>query len=387
MSTIEKVKIEDAEIQRKIKPWVDKYLKATLDGSRYGIFKKANAEKYVKWHYDIMGLPMPKVLVAENMFEMYTIAKKFENVTQFTETMETKTKPVLQTKFEKGLFVQTGIKENKTFFLDTQNIMHPILSTNLYEVMRTQLNELSKDFPKLITTAGWNIGIFLPWVLCAIKDFNLKGYPNDETFAFNDIFVNSGVYAMVFSKDQCVVCRYPKKVWMNDQTRLHNTFGPAVEWGNTKGFEPFDCYYINGRPMQRRIFDLIEKKELTKEMFITETDEEARAGMYEIMEGYGEGRMMEFLGASVVDEQTVVHKNGDTETISLYKTKECFPGETDLNNKSNVPLAWFKCVCPSTGQNYFIPSDSSFKTALEAAKYHRDPNVPLDMDYNFHFRG
>ena len=117
-----------------------------------------------------------------------------------------------------------------------------------------------------------------------------------------------------------------------------------------------------------------------------ETNEDVRAGIYEVVEGSGEGSMMKFLDAKEVDKQTIVHKNGSTEECILYKSENSFPGETDLTGKSNVPLAWVKLTCPTSGTRYLIPSDSSFTNVLDALKYHRPEGVPESLKYVWHSR-
>lgn len=61
-----------------------------------------------------------------------------------------------------------------------------------------------------------------------------------------------------------------------------------------------------------------------------------------------------------VDKHIFIHKNGESEEMILYKTKEKFNGEEDLSGNSPAPLAWLKMTCPSTGTKYLIPSDVSF---------------------------
>ena len=108
--------------------------------------------------------------------------------------------------------------------------------------------------------------------------------------------------------------------------------------------------------------------------------------MFEIVESRGEGSMLTFLGAEVVHEQSFVHGNGDIEYMKLYKTKETFSLEEDLNGNINVPLCWLVMECPSTGTKYLIPSDSSFKTCEEAAKFARPDYVTKGVPYSWQSR-
>jgi hypothetical protein len=196
--------------------------------------------------------------------------------------------------------------------------------------------------------------------------------------SWNDLYQKSNVYSAIFSELLCVVSKYPKKVHRNENNDMHRTDGPAIEWGFSTDITKFDGYYVNGRNMPQWIFG-----EVTKEQFINETNEDIKAGIYEVIEAKGEGTMLNFLGATEVDKQSVVHGDGSVEELILYKTTERFKEEEDLNGKTNVPLAWIKMCCPSTGTKYLIPSDSSFNSAMDAAKFARPTIVPQELEYTW----
>jgi hypothetical protein len=174
----------------------------------------------------------------------------------------------------------------------------------------------------------------------------------------------------------CIVSKYPNSIKRDEENRLHCINGYAVQFSDGYG-----QYYIHGRAMPSWIF-----APFTKEQFISETNEDVKAGMYEVIEGQGEGSMLSFLGAGIVHEQTFVHANGDTELMQLYKTEDYFDEEEDLNGNSGVPLCWLKLTCPSTMATYLIPSDSSFQTCEEAAKYARPDYVSKEVPYKWFSR-
>ena len=91
-------------------------------------------------------------------------------------------------------------------------------------------------------------------------------------------------------------------------------------------------------PYLNHILDAINDTEeslrgFTKEQFLKEENEDVRGGMYEIIESKGEGSMLTFLDAIEIDKQSFVHSNGEIEEMILYKTKESFNEEEDLNGK------------------------------------------------------
>lgn len=383
----EKIKIPEEVILAKAKPFVEKFTAGITTGERYRNFSKKAAEKLVKWHYDLAGLPMPEVVIAENMEEMFKFAKKTKGAVDFTKQMETKTKPAMQRKIEVEIFEQVDIQEAKNFYLGIQKPINDMLAVNLYDVLKNTLSDLTKDTPNIISTIGWNGVSIVTWKSFTSEPAGLGLGTKIEDFEeWRDMYVDARIFASILSSKTAIICKYPMEIHYGEDGRLHNAAGPAVLWGHTKGEPEFDCYYLHGRRMDRELFDMFKQGRLTKEAFLGEQDEDRRAGMYEIIESQGEGSMMTFLGAEVVDKQNVVHENGEMEELTLYKTKEKFALESDLTGKSNVPLAWLGVVCPSTGQRYMLPSDSSFTNVIDAAKYHRPEEVPTDKDYRFKFR-
>lgn len=201
----------------------------------------------------------------------------------------------------------------------------------------------------------------------------------DKYFKLSE-FQDTGIFLTIEFEHAIILIEKPI-VLKRVNGRMHSLDGPAIKWR-----DGYSLNYINGRSMPRWIFDKVAENTITKEDFINEQNEDVKAGIYELIESRREGAMLDFLDAEEVDRKTFVHANGELEEMVLYKTKEKFKEETDLFGKSNVPLAWLKMSCPSTGTNYLIPSDSSFTNCLDAAKYHRPSEVPTEIEYSWHSR-
>jgi len=189
-------------------------------------------------------------------------------------------------------------------------------------------------------------------------------------------FIDSNIFMTIEFEKAIIIVEKPV-ICIKNENGLHNVSGKAIQWENGYG-----QYYINGRNMPKRIFET----KFTKEDFFKEENEDVRGGMYEIIEAQGEGSMLTFLGAKEIDKKSFVHANGEIEEMILYKTDELFAEEEDLNGKSPAALAWLKMSCASTGQNYLIPSDSSFTNCVDAAKYHRPSEVPTEIEYKWNSR-
>jgi hypothetical protein len=178
--------------------------------------------------------------------------------------------------------------------------------------------------------------------------FQSIGHPIGEAEVKFNAFKNlllSHHYDMCVFEKLVIVCEKPLYIHKNEDGRMHNLNGPAIEWE-----DGYKLYYVNGRNLPEWIWE--QKDTITKEQFINEKNSEIRAGIYAVV---GQKRMMEILGAECVDTS---HANN--EILRLWKTKETFPEADD-----NV-LAWVQCQCPSTLTEYFLGCEPEHTSALEA---------------------
>jgi hypothetical protein len=422
------------EIQSKIPEYITKYTKGIDNGERYYNFKFENAEKLINWNYEKCGFKKPVVLVVENIYEQqiffnFIVANKEkyfpilyliynlknnmnDEIKKFIKNLKKKNKGntlynTLDNTLDNTLRNTLYNTLDNTLYNTLRNTLYNTLDNTLYNTLRNTLyntlrntlrntlyNTLDNTLDNtlkvynnlyLFTTNVYSNAILAWWKF--IKDeFKIDcGEIGITLDSWNDMYLESGVYSTIFSELLCVVSKYPKKICRDNNNNLHNTNGLAVEWGYIIEETKFDCYYIHGRQMPKQIFEKYQNNLLTKADFINETNEDVRGGIYEIIESKGEGEMMKFLGAIEVDRKTIKHAKGNEEFI-LYKTKEVFNEEQDLNDKSPAALAWLKMTCPSTGQNYLIPTDSSFTNCIDAAKYHRPDEIPKELEYFWNSR-
>ena len=209
---------------------------------------------------------------------------------------------------------------------------------------------------------------------CAWGDFykqiGLDVMQNNENFDNFSAFIWGNPFMSWFYDKFCFIVKPPTKVFRNGDT-LHNLDDGAVIFENGSKF-----YFVRGRPMPARIFE----QEITFEDFINEPNEDYRAGMYDVgvRKGYISDWMVE------VDSVTLTHRSGKTETLKLYRSVKKVKGTVDqISGERDGYLAWLGERCPSTGQDYFIPTSPSFKTALEAAKRSRPNQIPFDLELNW----
>lgn len=223
------------------------------------------------------------------------------------------------------------------------------------------------------TYCGWsNFG----WV--SFYDYFTRiGVIDNEDFNNYKNLIESNVFECFEFEHAIFVVKPPSEIITNDNGDLHNTKGYSVRFDDDSKF-----YFINGRVINKELIT----DGFTKEEFLNETNEDIRGAMFEIIEGNGEGSMLEFLDAYEYGQDKIVHVNGEVETLTLYRTHETFKELQNINGKFDVPLCWLRLVCPSTNQNYLISTDESFETPKEAAKYHRPEEIPFDLEYSWFSR-
>ena len=385
------------QIQDKIKVAREESLKGVLDGGQYNDFDINKAGELIDWVYWYCGYKMPKVFVAENPLEQQLLYRYLIQVASSDKDNELK---AMLGNTKAPININIMHEMNSTFSVYNDIVAKDLYLTGSNDVdaywrqgeMRMLLNMYSPVEKFVLDGIGAdvysesnapNMNIMSRLEMYRLKflkeEFNL---PFQKEYEFNMSFElqkNSGIYSAICTDGICVISKYPKKINKDETGRLHSVTGSAVEWGADNSETRLGIYFIHGRKMPSWIFET----DFTKEQFINEKDEDIKAGMYEVIEARGEGSMLTFLGAEMVHEQSFVHPNEDIEYMELYKTKETFWEERDLNGKSDVPLCWLKMTCPSTGTNYIIASDSSFNTCEEAAKYARPEYITKELPYEW----
>lgn len=210
----------------------------------------------------------------------------------------------------------------------------------------------------------------LGWV--AFYDyFDRIGVEVTDEFREYREYARGGIYDAVAYEDIIVVSKYPTALHASDEGIPSCLTGPAFEWE-----DGYRAYYIKGRHIPTEWAEKCLQRTLTQEEYFSEKNDELRSAAFE----YLGNDFAEFIGAHEVDSVSIVHGGGEVETISLIKTRK------KANKIKNEPYAWIKRICPSTGTVYMTPTDPKFKTALEAAKFHRPEWVPMDLPYKWDAR-
>lgn len=319
------------EILAKIPEYQERALRGIFDGKRYASFDLEKATAAIAWHYNQINVPMPRIIVAENPLEQQLIIAAL------------KAKPDLLDK---------SVEEILAY-----KVKGPITIEGAY-----------------LFTLNVYSNAYYAWYEFLRKELVLELTCNEM---FQEVFAlqrASDIYSCIFAEEVCVPCKYPKQVLRNDNG-LHCTTGTSVTWGYVK--HPWKCYYINGRHIENSFFEKCLNNEITLDEYLKLDNDEQRSAVYML---YGEEKMFNFLGATAIDSTSIVHRNGEVEEITLFKTTK------PLNSVTKKPYAWLKRICPSTGTVYLTPTNPDFTKALDSSKFHRPSEIPIDRPYLWNSR-
>jgi len=332
------------EQESQIQVYVDKYLTLANSGAYREVYKHESVSKLVDWMYTFSGFAKPMTILARNPYEAQMINQ------YLTKNYNTKIDQYLDStdEAERSRLYDEVIE-------DVYKNISPVSDGNYTE--------------NYIFTADVFTNVLLGWWGYMIDVLKLESDINAEFLLWRELYENAGVYNAICNDKVCITSKYPEKISRNEAGDLHSTTDPAVVW---EGME-WKCYYINGRNIPAKEFEMALDGEVTKEIYDAETNEDIRAAWYEIL---GQEKMLDVLDAMVVDTGTFVHNNGDIEEVILYKTRKSYP-ETGDN-----PYAWIRFTCPSTGTVYLIDVDPKYNTALEAAVSTTDLVSSVE-DYKF----
>jgi hypothetical protein len=181
--------------------------------------------------------------------------------------------------------------------------------------------------------------------------FEKIGTLKHEGFKKYKELIKSGIFVTYMYENVVFAVQPPVHIERNASGLLHSTSGAAVKFRDGSAY-----HFINGRSIPSWIIE--QKETITRDMFLREKNAEIKGAMYEVL---GQQGISDLLGAQVVDTCIIHHANGEDERVELLKTRDRF------EEIGNVPFAWVKVICPSTGTRYLLgvePTHTSAKSAL-----------------------
>ena len=371
------------EIQAKIPEYQNRVLEPIFNGSKYHNFDIEKAKKAIKWNYEKCGFKMPVVLVAENPLEQQYL---FNYLNTPQSNLFRKIIYVLNNEFIEIELFNKKCKISSYFILFFNlSLLNNQLSSQLDSQLDSQLNSQlhsqldsqlrSQLYLKNISNYNYNYlftlniysEVYYTWFEFVRKEFNLNLTINDDFQECFNLHKESGIYSAIFSKEVCVISKYPLEIHQESaQFRLNNIEKSAIIWSNS--FAPLDCYYINGLNISKELFEKLSKKEVSFENWVNESNEEIKSAILSFyQQKFGDEFLFQFLSKNLKEIDTFVDKKeakyleGTTKgmNVGVYTL---FKGIVN-----NEYIAYVRCYCPSTDRMFFLgvnPENTNAKDAI-----------------------
>ena len=344
------------EIQAKIQGYKDKCTVDLYSGVEDANYNREKSVKYVEKIYDITNRKKPVVILANDPAEY----KRFFTLLNDEKYVE-KVKNVFNEKNADDVIENyiDDIIEN-TLRADKRNITE---------------NELTSKSHFLFLCSAYH-RVYLTWYKFIQDEFKIK-HSNKKTLDWLYENANNNILRAYFTEQFVLVLKTPKRIYRNN-VGFHNTKKSAIVWEN------YDLYYVNGRKIPEDIFLKVVNHKYSFNKFIALDNEDIKAGVITmIKENDGDKALMKFLGAKVVDKQTINHSSGYSEIVKLWKTTKTFEFLSDIDGNANQPYCWLELKCPTSGSIYLIDSSAHFTDAVKACKFHRPQSIPQELKYDF----
>lgn len=219
---------------------------------------------------------------------------------------------------------------------------------------------------------------FNSWI--AFYDFfDKECQPFSKTELFNKFkkILDLNIFWSIAYEDFVFVARNATAYHRDGENRLHNAFGPAVQFLNDDRL-----YFIHGVSISREMYEKLEADKYTFEEFTREDNEEVKAAALSFLEErFGGERVFRFISEYLTEK--------DTYKDDKYQNPEFLEGTTKSTTigvytffkgrVGDIDLAYVRCYCPSTDRMFFLsvhPENTNAKDAI--ASLYRCPRLLVD---------
>jgi hypothetical protein len=349
-----------------IRAKIPQYISAVRDDLYSGVesknWKREYTVEYIEKVYNIAGRKKPVVVVAKNPAEYIKLFNLLFNESR--KDYSKLWKKINSLHKSKNQVVEFYIDKKEAAFEKS------LVNTDCDDVIEAEHNYLflTSEYAR----------VYLSWYYFLHVEFNLPCSKSEELVWLHKHINNASMSRCYFTEECVLVLKMPSKIIRNE-VGFHSVTEPAIQFDGGYG-----AYYLNGRKVPNWVFEDYKAGTLTFDKFNKESNEDIRGSIVTLIkELEGNEGLIKFLDAALVDTKDISHKNGYTETMSLYKTKESYSFLVNSQGEENQPYAWLQMVCPSTGQSYLIDTCPSFTDVIECAKWHRPSQVPSSVPYKW----
>jgi len=319
--TMKKIEDLSAEMISKIPKVKELALEGISDGKRYQNFSSVNAFKCIEWNYKKCGYRIPVIMVTENPLEMqmmFNFVKSIDGDTRFSNfesfypqlfkqfasqeltQFHTPLGVRLRSMQRSGLGSRASSNLDSDFLHKLENQLHAQLYSKLFSELECLLvPELSSELGFSLRSdlrlmlgdqLGQGLDDQIDWALSkqrtGLGDKHLSylfttSFYSDYIYAWYEflrselqLIINqdfqecfslqktSGICQAIYSEELCVISKYPKCIYWNDEHQLHNEFSSAIEWGHYSEMTRLECSFINGVAVPMKDYSSIMKTDL-----------------------------------------------------------------------------------------------------------------------------
>lgn len=236
----------------------------------------------------------------------------------------------------------------------------------------------------------------LPFMKNVKDNLNLKssyiGWSNFSWVAFYDYFtqikvldnedfnnykrlIESNVFECFEFEKAVFAVRPPVKIVYNENKVLHNIEGPSIRF-----IDGFECYHVNGFPMEKGLFDKLYNNTYTVDEFFKEVNEEVKSAVVSFLESKdGNNGVYYFFKEHLNEVDTYVDKKAPEKLVGTTNSTNIGVYTLMKGSVSGVDIAYVRCYCPSTDRMFFLGVDTSRTSAKDAiASLYQVPKVLAD---------
>lgn len=303
-----------SSIMQKTPLYIEAALEGISDGKRYADFNYSSAVECVNLNYSMCGYSNPVVVVAENPLEMQLLFNYIRNLAKKSIASDSRATEIqrcflrriqdpllgpknswlndlIDEKSEEhpDLDLNSGFVEKlnhhlftrlyQDLFSELEKNLDPVLSAELDAALRFELrnklgeqlgesvdqqvkkeirafpSELNKVHPSYLFTMNFYSDCMYAWYEFLRKEMSMDLSVNTD---FQNVFSRqrkSGICQAIFSRDLCVVSKYPKNITWDESGELHNDTGGAIDWGAISESTAFKGYYLEGDSVSSKSFE------------------------------------------------------------------------------------------------------------------------------------
>lgn len=289
----------------KIPEYQNDFLETLSRGERYFNFNYEEALNCVSWNYNKFGFNTPALIVAENPLEMQLVFNYVFHLLEKKELIEPygeETKAIFGTLLRDLIdpvpksWIHTLIDTHqslhrapdintefigvlgerhfnsliKVLFGELEKQMDPVMGARLANLMKEPLRHLlgdqlgevideqvsrylqlfpaplNKFNPNYLSTVNFYSDCIYLWFEYLRKEIQQELSVNKEFQKGFFLQRNAGICQGIFTKDLCVVSKYPKRVSWNNNFNLHNNKHYAIEWSFGNQLTSMNGHFLDG---------------------------------------------------------------------------------------------------------------------------------------------